>query len=504
MKMKFTKILALTLSLLMLITSFAACGEKVAEQPEIAIVDAFDNSIKLAEKAEAPALEELSALLEGNYAAEVTLSLTDLIGSVVSAFSGGIGISFASDVDLHSKSMVNTKEGSSYSKLALVVNGTDFAGIDTYVTSEAFVITSDLLLDGTALGIKLEELAELLSTAMGDVEMPDLEETADIGYTQMLAVSEKLKANAEKLKKAFRDYRDAALEELFAEGKAERTEGQVTVGKETADAVIFTADITQKSFKSSLNKVYEAYKNDTEIRSLIEELAAELYGCTAEDINAIYTELEAMLAEEPDQDIQPLVLSFAIHKKQGNILTLSFTREDESFTFYFPVNPAKPVYMAMGNEEILLSYTAEELEEGMLYTISVTSEGKEMGALTLSTEKESGAYELKLRFVTDPDTSSVASVLLKGTGKLEKNAYTFTLDSINANGIRFEIGLSVKLTKNKEAIPTLPEYQNIADMTGEDAAALLETVQGNLAELVSALPSDIKQIIGGIMGDLAG
>lgn len=492
MKKTTLRILTAVLAMLFILTAFSACGGKVAKEPDKAILDALDATEKLSAKSEAA--KTLAEYSDFN-SIEYNINLGDLIGSVFSAAMGGMNISLSSKLDLNMKML--TGEDSSYASLALLLNDTDFVRLDAHASSLALALASETLLGNTAYGASFEKLFAWIEEQFG-AELEAAEVSFKDMMTEALEMSRKGAEISKKLGDILNKYKKIAVEALFENADTVRTEETVTVNGVTADAVVFTATIDENDALKVIEAIYTNYKNDTETRTTIEELA-KLYGMTDDDIAALYKDIEDFIAE-PVSSEEPAKLRFVIDKKQGNLISSSILDIDgeEVLALTLGLDPENPTYFALEIEDTLsLIYrVTENTEEEYAAELAITVEGETV-RIPLTYNKTTGRYSFAF-------SAEGTDLTVDGTLKAQEDMLSFSMDeiSVKAEGqtVALKIGLTMTLKKSGEAVPAMPEYTDLTQMTEKDFAELGAELEAKLGELMMMLPTDLQFLLGSLMG----
>ncbi len=479
MKKNFIKLIALMMACIMSIIPMASCGETVNKKPDIAVADAIDKTIELAGENET--LKTAEKLGKAG-SMEMSWELSDFITSVISAASGGIGLSLSSKIALQMKGDVDMDKGESSGKLGLMLNDAEFIGLDIYGNEEAMAIGSDILLDGKVLGVSIKSFTELLDSVAGNVQIPENTSSVEFRLTP---------EQIEELGEALESYYKLALEKLYENSPAERTEETLTIGNKQAKAVVFTNSFGEKEFNALAKSVYEAYKADTKTRQLIESILLNS-SMTESDLAEFYASLEEEL-NDTEFDLETSVtLKIAIHKNNGNILLVSIGDSEENIELILPVDPAKPDYAKLTVPDAAITFEAAETDTEKSFTLVVNNQNEDIVKLEGKLTKETDSYTVSLN-------AGGKTISATGSFKLEKNSLLFAVDTVSVDDMTIKVGFSISFTAGKANVTPLPEYTDVTKMTETEMGELGNTLMANLADLIPMLPKDIQTIITMIM-----
>lgn len=477
------KTLAFLLALFTLILPLASCGQKIDSKPDIAISDAIDKTIELsAENETVKTLEKLGNA--GNM--EMNWELSDFVTSVISAASGGIGLSLSSKIALHMKSDLDMDKGESSGRLGIVLNDAEFIGLDFYGNKQAIAIGSNVLLGDKVLGTSIDGFTSLLESMTGDVQIPE-----NMNETELTLTPEQI----EELKPAFESYCKLALKELYENCPAERTEETLTIQGKEVEAVVFTNSFGEQQFNDIFKSLYEAYKADAETKQLVESLLLDS-GMTQAELAEGYAVLEEELSE-PAEDLETVVtLKIAIRKDKGNLLQVTVLKNTtEFFDLLLPADPAKPDYAKLTVPDATITFEADETETEKSFSL-VVSNIEDVVKLEGKLQKETDAYTLSL-------TADGTVVSLTGSFKLEKHNLLFAIDTLTIDNAgqktSIKVGLSIAFTAGKANVAPMPAYTDITTMTPDQMNQLGNELMTALSELIPMLPKDIQTILSMIM-----
>lgn len=479
----------------MLLLSLSACGDTVSKEPDVAILNAIDTTQKLAYSSENAAFSE--KLKEG-FTLEMGLNLSDLFSSAIAASMGGIGISLSSKVELKTKGIVDMTKPGFFGSADLMLNDASFVNINAYLTPEEGALESEALLGKNTLGISFADLAEFLKNLGigGDVEIPENANT-EKALAAGISTLRFLMPTNDKMNEIYEKYQKLFIETLFDVCEATRTTETVTIGDESAEAVIFTVEISDKQFLQVISKIYEVYKADEETRKLVESFVVSFGASeeeTAEFLQSLYTELENELAKAETTG-ETVTARIEIAAKRGNILRFSVKSKDDAVDVTFGVNSGLPSCIELEIDQIssCIRYTYAEDNMTRSGSCVVTQDGQTVIALSVAWDMENGNY-------TGTGTIKDTTTIVKGSAKIDKDSYTFTVDEITTDNITVKVGFTMKLTAGKATVPELPEYKDISKMSEADIAMLQMALTTNIETLMKALPTDLQFLLSGILG----
>lgn len=489
---KTTRIFATLLALLLVLFAFASCGKKISNKPADAILDAIENTDKLAQKSELAQKTEDFAKLN---AVEYSISLSGILSSILSASTGGMGITLSSDIDLKLNSQIDGTDA--FTSLALLLGGSDFVSIDAYVSETDIALGSEALLGDEIYGISLEDLFALLEENLSD-------SLVDTGMSMEELFGTSLNANAntneivEKLPDLIKKYEKVIVEAIFEYADNTREEKSITVNGVTADAIVITAVISEKDFVQATNKIYNTYKNDSDARKTLEDIL-KLGGLTGEEIADAYTEIEAYLKEEVNEDPDDTIsLGFTIAKAKNALIGFSVEADEQTISLTTGLDPEKPDYLALevANQASIVYRVTENTKSNYLAELSFTS-GNASFTIPISYDKTTNAYSLSI-------SAEGAEIAVTGTLKAAKDSFEFTIDriAVKAQGqsVSIDMGLSMKMYESKDAVPAVPSYTNVGDMNETELMELVGSLSESLNELMMLLPTDIQFLLASIIG----
>ena len=486
MKNNTLRLIAVLMATLLLLCSLTACGEKVSEKPNEAVIDAMDTTKELAQKSNAT--KTFDTLSKYNYA-EMNLDLSEFISSILSMAMGGMQVSLSSEIDLNMSSIANEDGTKAMTTLGLLMNGTALADIDMYTDGEGIVLASEALLGDKALGASIKDLVSWIA------EMSGTDMSALGNYEEMLAKGNALAAKLEGADELLGKYDDIFFNAFFENAETTRTEETVTVDGETAEAVVFTALTDENKLLDTFKAVYTTYQSDAEAKDLVESLV-EMFGGTAEDIANAYAEIDGFFADSVEEDPDTITARFVIDAKKGNLILVSLADEEFSMALTLGLNPEKPTYCAFevddNGEKGIFSYrVTEDTETTYAIELKGEFEGEKLD-IPVTYNKTTNEYTVSLK--VDGQT-----VELVGLYQQTADSLKITLDkvTVKADGVdaSVTVGLSMLYKNSTEKVPEAPEYTDVTKMTDEEFNALGADILEKLEELKTLLPSDLMALL---------
>ncbi|MBO5305834.1 MAG: hypothetical protein J6B12_03625 [Clostridia bacterium] len=488
MKKTTLRILMAVLALLLVVAAFSACGKKVSKKPEDAILNALEVTEKLSAKSElATTMEQYT----GFNSLEYNIDLGGLISSVFSSAMGGMEVSLTSKLDLNLKTI--SAEDAAYASIAVLLNDTDLLRLDAIANTKELALACEALLEDTAYGVSYDKFLDWYEEMSG----ASLEESG-IYLNEIMESNAKSIELMQKLGGIIDKYKETFVKALFENADTVRTEETVTVNGVSAEAVVFTATVNESDAIKVIETLYNTYKNDTETRDTIQELA-KLYGSTDEDITAIYKDIEEFIAE-PVTDEEPVKLRFVIDKSKGNLISTSIldVDDDELLELTLGIDPENPSYFALKIED---AFT-------FIYRVSENTETAYAAELTLKVEGEKIVFPISYDKTTNVYTTSFSidgdNITVSGIAKAEQDALIFSVDDItmkiDGETVSVKLGLTATISKSEEPVPAMPEYTDFTTLSDEDLVKLEEELGVKLGELMTMLPSDLQFLLGSLMG----
>lgn len=304
---------------------------------------------------------------------------------------------------------------------------------------------------------------------------------------------------AEQLMQILPRYSTLYLQAICEEGNPEKSTVDLTVGSDTFPTTAVTFTLDQNGIANVFTKLYTAFHEDEELRSLLNECLTGSYAAN-KIMGAQYSSVEDMMEKLYDnkafeEKIKELresdvvltqVFYVAKSSKQLAAYDINFTKDGEPAT----------VSLKLG-EDLATSkcYSLSGVEEGesyeLVYQISEDSDSAYESRLYAKIEDEEAfavSYSLNRknnRFILSIDADEET---LSFSGSVEEKETTTELifDEVSYNEVSVKVNLSILLNYN-EAAPKAPEYKEILILSKTDIDSLVNDISEKAKESIAPL-----------------
>ena len=448
----------------------------VTSSPLGLIATGFQNSIEAFESNRTVSM--LDKLYNGG-STEISMDLKTLLADSGLALDGTGSVKVYTDTE-NEKSVIT---------LGVQLDQLQEMDASLYVAPDNAVLASQWLLGDKAYGITLQSFAEDFNKSVFRMDGP---------YSLGIELPENYQLVPEGAQKYAEDAAviggkmAAHFLKTFEENSSvEKAAATVTLGGEEIKTTAVTVSMDHQQLGAIAEDAIEYLRTDADFKKFMEENAeymfrslalAEGAGSAADYVTEFYQELDKAAAEmdQTKKDLEEsnasLTVTFHITKSgkqlvgmdlaavdKEEVLELRFfagpdLKEAKEFRFY--VNEEGNTYQG--------TYIVKVNDENTFVSLLDFSEnGEEVLKADIQWDKQTG----KLEIIGADEWDD--SIVIQGSLEQAEEATTIRLDSVTADGVKEETGVTVVLRTSDE-MPATPQYTELLKMTEAEVGSLVE------------------------------